>query len=360
MNAVNAIDFYQVPRFWDGTVLLRCVDVIDEAPNVKTFKFTAVDGSWFRYAAGQFVTLEVPTPGQPVYRTYTLSSTPTRPQLASITVKSQAASIGTRWLLDNLQVGDVLKAIGPAGEFCLPAKREKLLFISAGSGITPMMSMTRFLLDRAEPVDIHFVHFGRSPEELLFHAELTEISRSWKRLKLVWSVEMPGAGEWLGLNGRIDQLSLDALCSDVAEREVFCCGPAPFMKATREAVQARAGSLARYHEESFQSEAPAPVATPSPAPAGDVATDRAEIHFTRSGRTAQCNFDTPILEAARSVGIAIPYACSMGLCGTCKVMTGGGLLRVDHNGGITDGELQEGYVLACCSRPVDRHIEIDA
>jgi ferredoxin-NADP reductase len=357
MNAVNTIDFYQVPRFWDGTVLLRCVDVIDEAPNVKTFKFTAVDGSWFRYSAGQFVTLEIPTAGQPVYRTYTLSSTPTRPQLASVTVKAQAASIGTRWLLDNLQIGDVLKAVGPAGDFCLPLKREKLLFISAGSGITPMMSMTRFLHDRAEPVDIHFVHFGRAPEDLLFHAELTEMARSWKRLKLTWSVEN-ATDAWTGLNGRIDQVGLDALCADTAEREVFCCGPAPFMKATREAVQARTGSLTRYHEESFQPEAPAPVATPAPAP--EAGADIAEICFTRSGRTAQCSFDTPILEAARSVGIAIPYACSMGLCGTCKVMKGGGLVRVDHNGGITDGELQEGYVLACCSRPMDRYIEIDA
>ncbi len=358
MNAVNAIDFYQVPRFWDGTVLLRCVDVIDEAPNVRTFKFAAVDGSWFRYSAGQFVTLEIPTPGQPVYRTYTLSSTPTRPQLASVTVKAQTDSIGTRWLLDNLQVGDVLKAVGPAGDFCLPAKRDKLLFISAGSGITPMMSMTRFLHDRAEPVDIHFIHFGRAPEDLLFHAELTEMARIGKRLKVTWSVETPGAGTWNGLSGRIDQLGLDTLCTDAGDREIFCCGPAPFMKATREAVQARTGSLARYHEESFQPEVPGPALAPMATT--EAGADMAEIRFTRSDRTAQCNFDTPILEAARSVGIAIPYACSMGLCGTCKVMKGGGQVRVDHTGGITDGELQEGYVLACCSRPMDRYVEIDA
>jgi len=357
MNAVNASDFYQVPRFWDGNVLLRCVDAIDEAPNVRTFKFAAVDGSWFRYSAGQFVTLEIPTPGRPVYRTYTLSSTPTRPQLAGVTVKAQADSIGTRWLLDNLQIGDVLKAVGPAGDFCLPAKREKLLFVSAGSGITPMMSMTRFLHDRAEPVDIHFVHFGRAPEDLLFHAELSEMARSWKRLKLVWSVETLGSGEWSGHSGRIDQLGLDTLCADAAEREIFCCGPAPFMKATREAVQARTGSLSRYHEESFQ---PATVSAPGPASVADANSNLVEVCFTRSGRTAQSNFETTILDAARSVGIAIPYACSMGLCGTCKVMTGGGLVRVDHNGGITDGELQEGYILSCCTRPLDRYIEIDA
>jgi ferredoxin-NADP reductase len=241
----------------------------------------------------------------------------------------------------------------------LPAKRDKLLFVSAGSGITPMLSMTRYLFDRAEPVDIHFVHFGRTPEDLLFFAELSEMARSWKRLKLVWSVEN-GAAAWAGLNGRIDQLGLDAICADAAEREVFCCGPAPFMKATREAVEARAGSLAHYHEESFQPEAPAPVAAPVPASSADADSNLVEICFTRSGRTAQSNFETTILEAARSVGISIPYACSMGLCGTCKVMTGGGLVRVDHNGGITDGELQEGYVLSCCSRPMDRYIEIDA
>jgi ferredoxin-NADP reductase len=357
MNALSTADLTQAPRFWNGTALLRCVDVIDEAPNVRTFRFATADGSWFRYSAGQFVTLEIPTAAETVYRTYTLSSTPTRPQVASVTIKAQANSIGTRWLLDNLKVGDTLKAVGPAGEFFLPSQREKLLFISAGSGITPMMSMTRFLFDRAEPVNIQFVHFGRSPEDLLFHAELNEMARTWKRLTLLWSVETPAAGGWSGLQGRIDQLGLEVLCRDVAEREIYCCGPTPFMKATRDAVLAATGSLARYHEESFQPEAPTPV--PAAKAATNPDTEIAEIRFTKSGRSAHIGFDTTILEAARSVGIAIPYACTMGLCGTCKVMKGGGLVRVDHNGGVTDGELQEGYVLACCTRPMDRFVEIE-
>jgi len=357
MNALSAAYFHQAPQFWNGNVPLRVVNVIDEAPNVKTFKFAAGDGSWFHYIAGQFVTLEIPAQGGTVYRTYTLSSTPSRPQVASVTVKAHANSIGTRWMLDHLKIGDTMKAIGPAGEFCLPAQRDKLLFVSAGSGITPMMSMTRYLFDRVEPVDITFVHFGRSPQDLLFQAELTEMARGWKRLKVVWSVETAGEGGWPGLSGRIDQLGLGAVCPDVADREVYCCGPAPFMKATREAVQATTGSLRRYHEESFRSEALAPV--PVADAVANTASDTAEIRFTRSGRSAHVHFDTTILEAARSANIAIPYACTMGLCGTCKVMKGGGLVRVDHSGGVTDGELQEGYVLACCTRPMDRYVEID-
>jgi ferredoxin len=132
------------------------------------------------------------------------------------------------------------------------------------------------------------------------------------------------------------------------------------MRAIRENLLAHAGALERYHEESFQPEAPV-LAVPSAAMAADAGGDMAEIRFARSGRTARCGAGTTILEAARSVGIAIPYACSMGLCGTCRVMkTGGGPVRVDHMGGITDSELEQGYVLACCTRPLQRVVEIDA
>ena len=160
-------------RFWNASqAKLRCVAIVPEAPDVKTFHFAAADESWFLYKPGQFVTLALPVPGNPVHRTYTLSSTPTRPQRASVTVKAQKDSIGTRWLLDHFRVGDSLSAVGPAGDFTLPASPKKLLFVSGGSGITPMLSMTRYLHDLAADVDITFLHFARTPEDLLFQVML--------------------------------------------------------------------------------------------------------------------------------------------------------------------------------------------
>ena len=120
------------------------IGIADEAPGVKTFTFRSDNQTWFRYKPGQFVTLELPAEPAPVMRTYTLSSSPSRPYTVAVTVKAQKDSIGTRWMFDNLKPGMALKAFGPLGDFSYakyPGK--KYLFISAGSGITPMMSMTQ-------------------------------------------------------------------------------------------------------------------------------------------------------------------------------------------------------------------------
>ncbi|WP_374373296.1 2Fe-2S iron-sulfur cluster-binding protein [Dongia sp.] len=340
-------------RFWNAaTTKLRCVAIATEAPDVKTFHFAAEDGAWFRYQPGQFVTFALPVPGNTVYRTYTLSSTPTRPLRASVTVKAQKDSIGTRWLLDHFQVGESLSAVGPAGDFTLPPNPEKLLFISGGSGVTPMLSMTRYLHDLAAEVDITYLHFARTPADLLFTSEIDALAGFWPALKPRFIVDDPACANWAGPVGRPSDALLRQLCPDLAGRDVFCCGPAPFMQAMREAVTTIAGSLDRYREESFQPAAPKPVESA-------VTTDSAEIRFTQSGRSASIGGTETILAAAQAAGIPIPYACEMGLCGTCQVKKISGDVVMNHDGGITDDAIAEGYILACCSRPASGTIEID-
>jgi len=342
-------------RFWNAaTTPLRCVDIVVEGPSVKTFRFTATDGSWFRYRPGQFITVELPVPSGTIYRTYTLSSTPTRPQLVSLTVKAQGDSIGSRWLLESFKIGDTLKAVGPAGIFTLPPAPEKLLFVSGGSGVTPMLSMTRYLYDIGAKVDIHFMHFGRTPADLLFRQELESVAKSWPALKLHWVVESDAQQAWSGPTGRIDSTLLDSLCPDLGTRDVFCCGPEPFMKATREAVTAIAGSLGRYSEESFQ-----PAAAPAPAAPTAPGGNTCEIRFSASGKSVHIASDITILAAAQQAGLGISYACQMGLCGTCLVKKTAGDVVMEHQGGITDDDIAEGYILACCSRPVSAAIELE-
>ena len=116
MNVPNR-SLAQPINTWDGSALLECVAVLPEAPNVVTFSFAAEDRSIFSYLPGQFVTLELPVPGGPLYRTYTISSTPSRPLCLTVTVKAQEGSIGTRWMLDNLKPGMKLKSTAPGGTF---------------------------------------------------------------------------------------------------------------------------------------------------------------------------------------------------------------------------------------------------
>ena len=348
------------PKLWNAkTARLRCVGIREEAPDVRTFRFEAEDGSWFAYRPGQFVTLELPVGPEPVLRTYTLASTPSRPHHAKITAKVQPGSVATRWLFDHLKLGDRLTAHGPTGRFSLvdhPADR--YLFLSAGSGATPMMSMARWLFDTAPQTDVTYVHFARRPEDLLFRSELAYMAGAAAGLRLRFVVTGAPEGEGWS-SGRLDPALLSVLCPDLGDRAVFCCGPDRFMDAARRLAGDLGVPPARWHEESFGANpAPVPVASPITAPS-DGAGEGMQVSFTRSGRKAPLLPGQTILEAAEGCGLRIPTACRQGLCGTCLVRKLSGQVRMEHMGGIADEEIAEGWILACCSQAETALVEVE-
>lgn len=338
---------------WSDDELLECVSVLPESSDVVTICFQAPSGRPFAFKAGQFVTLELPVPGGPLYRTYTISSSPSRPLSITLTIKAQPDSIGTRWIIDNLKPGMMIKAMGPAGLFTTanhPAK--KYLFISAGSGITPMMSMTTEMYDIGRSCDIVFVNCARRPSEIIFRERLEHMASRVEGIDLKWVVEERDPYRpWTGYLGRFNQLILGLIAPDYLEREVFCCGPEPFMQAVGEALAGLGYDMEHYHQESFG----------SPEPKDDGASDmleslpqedvKAQISFNVSGVTQGCAETETVLNVARDAGIAIPSGCTFGVCGTCKVRKTSGDVQMVHNGGITDDEIEDGYILACCSYP---------
>ncbi|OWU80912.1 hybrid-cluster NAD(P)-dependent oxidoreductase [Phaeobacter sp. 22II1-1F12B] len=348
------------PAYWDGQEMLECVSVIPEAPNVSTFCFVAPSGATFDYLPGQFLTLELPVPGGPLHRTYTISSSPSRPVSITVTVKAQPGSVGTQWMRDNLRPGMRLKAIGPAGNFTShhhPA--EKFLFISAGSGITPMMSMLTYMYDIGRIPDVVFINCAKRPSDIVFRQRLEHIASRIDGIELRWVVEEGDRYQpWTGYQGTFNQLMLGLMAPDYLEREVFCCGPEPFMQAVREALTGLGFDMAHYHQESFH---PSLAEEAKDATADDVIPDDAalaEIEFALSGVTQKCNETDTILSTARAAGLNIPSGCTFGVCGTCKIKKRSGQVHMVHNGGITDDDIEDGYVLACCSHPIGR-VEVE-
>ncbi|SPJ23686.1 hybrid-cluster NAD(P)-dependent oxidoreductase [Palleronia abyssalis] len=345
--------------FWTDDEPLECVSRLPEAPNVVTFTFQAPSGALFAYKPGQFVTLELPVPGGPLHRTYTISSAPSRPTSLTITVKAQNASLGTRWMLDNLTAGMRLKATGPSGSFSyLDHSASKYLFISAGSGITPMMSMTTHMYDAGRDPDIVFVNCARRPSEIIFSERLEHMASRITGIELAWVVEERDPYRpWTGYKGTFNQLILGLVAPDYLEREVFCCGPEPFMQAVREALYGLGFDMDRYHQESFHAALPDTNLVPE-----DVTLDeeaKAEVECAVSGVSFQCAQTETILNAARNAGVMIAAGCTFGVCGTCTVRKTEGEVHMVHNGGITDEDVAEGYILACCSNPIGK-VTIDA
>ncbi|WP_134724909.1 hybrid-cluster NAD(P)-dependent oxidoreductase [Paracoccus luteus] len=341
---------------WTDAEQLECAMVVPETADTATFTFRAPSGAWFDFQPGQFLTLDLPLPGGNVQRTYTISSSPSRPLSIGITVKAQPDSVCGRWMLDHLRPGTRIRAFGPAGVFSNhrhPAG--KYLFISAGSGVTPMMSMTTWMWDSGEMPDIVFVHAARTPSEIIFRQRLEGMADRVPGLQLRFTVEETDPFRaWSGYRGRLNQIMLGLMAPDYLDREVFCCGPEPFMQAVRDMLGALGYDMDRYHQESFG----APARTEAEVPAlDDVVPDetaRAEVVFAMSGVAARCTETDTVLAVAKASGLNIPSGCTFGLCGTCKVMKTGGEVHMVHNGGITEDEIAEGWILACCSHPLGR------
>jgi ferredoxin-NADP reductase len=239
-----------MPPEWDPTrdETLLCVATRAETPDVTTFVFAAAERRLFRFLPGQFMTFELGG----VQRCYTIASPPTRPWRIEITVKRSTGGAGSRWLHDTMRPGVKVRAAGPMGDFTFgPDPAGDYLFLSAGSGVTPVMSMARTLHDLGSPANLLFVHSAHSPADRVFSDELTAMTRrpEFRAVSIVGS-DAPGA-RWDGLRGRLSPAMLALLAPDLHKRTVFCCGPASYMAAVRTMLDAAGFDRRRYHEESF-------------------------------------------------------------------------------------------------------------
>lgn len=344
-----------LPDPWDEAdeLQLSVQRVLDITHDVKSFVFAAPSGTAFAFEPGQFLTFRLDVGGQEYQRCYTVSSPPTRPYLVSITVKRVPGGPVSTWLHENVRAGDTLTVRAPLGAFTLDGPpAPKYLFLSAGSGATPLMSMTRTLSDLGSDADVLYLHSARTPVDILFRSELDAMAAVQPNLR-VFSVceDDHPTQRWSGLRGRLSAPMLQALVPDLAERQVYTCGPAPYMAAVRQLLGELGHDPRQYHEESFSFEDLAPITRP-PAEVEVLPAACFQVEFVRSGRTVRCEPGQSVLAAATMAGVRIPSSCTQGMCGTCKTSKLSGEVTMQHNGGIRPKEIAQGKVLLCCSTPL--------
>lgn len=339
----------------DDTLVCRAVR--QETRDVRTFVFAARTPCLFRFRPGQFLTFDVPLPGGTIQRSYTIASSPARPFRVAITVKRVPGGPVSNWLHDTMVPGATIRAVGPLGDFTPGGRAEpgKYLFLSGGSGITPLMSMARAFDDLGEDHDVAFVHAARSPSDIVFRKELAAMAERNPRLRVAHVCEATdGEADWPGFTGRLSLPMLRLIAPDLLEREVFVCGPSPFMAAVRGFLEDAGFPMERHHQESFNfAELTGAAAAPAEPPPGEdtAAASVFRVTFAKTGRVIECAAGTTIVDAAQAAGIRLPTSCSQGLCGTCKTKIISGTVAMDHKGGIRKREIDQGLALLCCSRP---------
>ena len=335
---------------------LTCTEIHDVTHDVKSFGFELPGQASLRFLPGQYLTFRLLIDGEHVERCYTISSAPTRPELLTITVKRVPGGVVSTWLHDCLRVGDAIGASGPKGQFSSalhPSSR--YLFLTAGSGITPAMSMLRTLRETADPADVVFVHCARTPDDIIFRDELEAgaVERG-VRVAVVCESDSPSE-QWHGPRGRLSLQTLLETAPDLLSREIFTCGPPPYMEGVRHLLEGLGVDPAHSHEESFVLGSGTAV-----GPAVDAGSSTTyEVELRRSGHVVECDSTTTILDAAARAGITLPSSCGEGMCGTCKLTLLSGQVDMQHAGGIRPREIAQNKILPCCSTPTG-DVAIDA
>ncbi|BCN26476.1 hybrid-cluster NAD(P)-dependent oxidoreductase [Vibrio alfacsensis] len=332
---------YKEPEFYPDNspnrMTLTCVEREEIARDFVTFWLEPSKGSLPVYLPGQHLPIDVDIDGKKVGRRYTLSSSPSRLGRYAISVKRVSGGRVSNALLDNLQVGDVLEAETPDGQFHLKEHQaQPLLLLSAGSGVTPMLSMVRYLADHNQLDDVVFYHQCSSEIDIPCKDELDELKRQHPGLDVKICLTQP-AIDWFGLKGRIS-LSHIKQIKDVEQRQVFVCGPDGFMQKAKNLLLKKGLPEEHYHQEAFG------VAVATTKPEKSV-----EIEF--NGFKLIGNNQQTLLEQVENAGRSIANSCRAGLCGACKVQLESG--QVDHPEvpAITEEERSMGKVLACCAIP---------
>lgn len=327
-----------------SSLILTVGERLEETHDVTSWRLLPAAGSTLPpVQAGQCITVHCDLDGEPVSRAYTLSSAPQDPYW-QITIK-EVGRVSAH-LRQHLQVGDSLTVNGPFGEFVARQGRAPLL-LSAGSGITPMWAMARTALAQDADADIRFIHSARSEQDVIFAQGLGELALHYPGFRLAAVLEQSAPDHpW---QGRLSAGMLRELAPDLLARDVYLCGPAPYMAAV-EAILAELGLPAeQLLLESFG----------QPEPAADVS---GEAHFwfdlAKRGKRVKILPGQTLLAAAEAAGESIPFACRAGVCGACKVTVSGDVER-QSTVSLTSDEIAAGVVLACaCTARSDIRAEL--
>lgn len=326
---------------------LRCIQVIDQTPDVKTFRWVGTAGERFEYLPGQFVLLDLIIEGVSVSRCYSVSSSPSRPDVLEFTVKR--VGLVSNWLHESVSKGFELMIQGISGNFVYAGPQEKVLLLSAGSGITPMLSIARWISDMAHPVDLVFLHSARSPWDIIARSELEFLAMQQLQFQVKFTVTHLKPGNfWLGLTGRVDHAMLESV-PDLLDRTVYVCGPEGFMTGVKATLVDMGLPLFQYHEESFGT-IPSAVKTTTAITTGEAT---ATIEFSKSKKIVRTTVGETVLVAGLRSGITLNHGCKMGACGVCKLkLKSGSVDYVRSPLALPEGTSE--FVLPCvaCARGV--------
>jgi len=319
------------------------------------------------YLSGQFLTLKADIGGESVRRAYSLCSSPVVDHRLAVSIKKVEGGKMSNWILENAKPGFSIEAMPPIGNFIFQlhvSKKRWFMLYAAGSGITPIFSILKSILISEPQSFVSLMYGSRTLADIIFKDELDQLLvKHPAKLKVLHTLSQPGL-DWYGERGRIDEeLIMHTLehlkpVTPFEDTIVFMCGPQSMMDIVSEVTQAQGVKKENIHRESFTS------SVDELAKATAIET----MHIIE--RTIQINLEgksykvpvgpkTTILDAALDADIDMPYSCQSGLCTACRGKCVSGKVHMDEREGLSDEEIEDGYVLTCVGHPLTEDVVIE-
>ncbi|WP_344731581.1 fatty acid desaturase [Nocardioides fonticola] len=324
---------------------VAAVETLTEESRLVVLEVPADLAETYAYRHGQHVTVRAIIDGAAVTRTYSIVSAVSERRLA-IAVRHVPGGIFSGYVLEHLQAGDLLDVLPPAGHFRTeldPAARRRYVAVAAGSGITPIMSIVRTVLEEEPRSTVTVVYGNRTPSSTMFRGELAALAAD-DRLRVHHVLSRTPDAE---LPGRITPSLVRELAGEDPVDAWFLCGPDALVRE----LSTELGTTERVLTEVFH--------TTATDPAIDVESRVVIAHGERRLEIDLRSTGDTLLDAALQGGLEPPYSCAGGACGTCRAKVLLGRAVMDQNHALDDAEVAAGYVLTCQAHPVTEELHVD-
>lgn len=351
---------------------LRVNNVIRETDDTIsiTFDIPAELKEVFSYKAGQFVSIKTELEGQTQSRAYSIASSPDVDDELTVTVKEIEDGFVSKFLNRNVTTGDNLYVMKPRGKFVadvMPGKKRTQIMFAAGSGITPIFSMLKTILEIEKQSNVVLVYLNRNKNKIIYLSLIDElITKYSNRLSVIHYLTQEHS-DFQHNKGRLDKEKVLNLLRDYSndksiETHYYMCGPKEMMNAILEALNEFGVDKSFIHKESFNSGKSGGECKPALIqPMIPVKKDFKEVKVVlyNEQHTVAVKKDESILEAVMRDGYDPPFSCQIGACASCRAKLVTGEVEMDERDALTDDEIKQGYILTCQSHPKTENVFIN-
>ncbi|MGB0850049.1 MAG: 2Fe-2S iron-sulfur cluster-binding protein [Bacteroidia bacterium] len=328
--------------------------------------------SQFQFKAGQYLTFSIVIKGEDVRRSYSLCSSPITDAKPTIAVKQVEDGRMSTYLNTNVKAGDFIDVMPPMGKFILEpnssASNNYMLF-GGGSGITPLLSIIKTSLVAEPNSKCTLVYANRDEESIIFEDELKALEAANDNFEVIYSLDNP-KGDWSGLTGfltagRVSELARQKLGLNYPVAHYYTCGPGPLMDVVVEGLQSigvRDENInteyftAKVKEESDSSESSS--TSEALNYSEEVVERKIKVEVYGDEKEITVKPTETILIAAQDAGMDPPYSCTVGVCTTCRARLRSGKASMDEREGLSDAEIDEGYILTCQAHPLSDDVDL--